>query len=577
MLSSRLARRAEDLKPDAPLFSEKLREMQRALDFTVLNACDVRGVPLAGSYPESAAAVPLSNDGILRKALEGDAASGTALLDEERLFIEGGDALRRAMLVPSAGGSDRVSTESALFWWFAQPLRDEEGRIVAIVYGGKALNHNLDLVDEFRELTFGTDRYRNKPVGTVTIFLGPVRVATNVLGPDGSRALGTVVSGEVRQKVLKQGESWSDRAWVVDAWYLSGYEPIRDPDGTTIGMLYVGLLEAPYRAMRNRMALQFLIPAAIIGILAVVAAPLLVRRITRPLRHLGAAAGRMAEGDWDTPPEVGETYAEIEDLSAAFERMQSAIAERDRQLNARNAQLGQTNERLERANRNYMETLGFVTHELKSPLAAMQSMIDLIVGGLVGDASDETKAALLRVKRNCETLQDMVKNYLDLSRAERGELVANPKDMDFVEEVVKPSLAETEPLFESRGISLTTDYPSALAAHADPELLRIALVNYLSNAAKYGKENGSARLSVTEKENEIVVSVRNDGAGFKAEDRERLFGKFSRLQNASTRAARGSGLGLYLCKQALELHGGAVWAESKPGEGAEFGFRLPLK
>ena len=574
MLSARLARCAEDLDAGDPFFSERLRETQRALNFTVLNVCDVRGIPLAGSYPESVVAVPVARDPILRRALEGETTAGTALLDGARLFAEGGDALRQSMLVPSAGG-DKSPTESALFWWFAHPLRDEKGRIAAIVYGGKALNYNLELVDEFRELSFGTDRYRNKPLGTVTIFLGPVRVATNVLEPDQSRALGTVVSEEVRRKVLGQGESWGDRAWVVDAWYLSGYDPIRDADGKTVGMLYVGLLEAPYRALRNRLAAQFIVPAAFIAMLAVVAALALVRRITRPLHQLGTAANRMAKGDWNASAGVEHTYAEIEDLSAAFQRMQSAIAERDRELHARNAELAETNSRLERANRNYMETLGFVTHELKSPLAAMQSTMDLILGGYVGDASDETKDALLRAKRQCETLQDMVKNYLDLSRAERGELIARPRRIDFVKEVVEPSLAETAPLFKSRGIALKTNCPNALAAHADPDLMRGALVNYLSNAAKYGRENGSARLAVAANEEEIRVSVRNDGAGFEEEDRERLFRKFSRLRNESTRAARGSGLGLFLCKRTLELHGGTVGADSKPGEYAEFRFRFP--
>ncbi len=239
-------------------------------------------------------------------------------------------------------------------------------------------------------------------------------------------------------------------------------------------------------------------------------------------------------------------------------------------------QLAETNEKLDVANRNYMQMLGFVTHELKSPLAAMQSMISLIVDGFVNDP-DKMNYHLLRIQRNCEDLQGMVKNYLDLSRAERGELIAKKSEINFHKEVVEPCVDQTRALFDSRNVTLTVTSPEHLTTLADPELLRIALVNYLTNAAKYGAEHGQATLTVVEEQGVITASVWNEGTGFTAEDKEKLFGKFSRLKNENTANKRGSGLGLFLLKRILDQHDGKVWAESEPGQWAKFCLSFPMK
>jgi len=574
-LGRRFENRVQGVEPGLENAMRTVRRLRDELDFTILNLCDAKGKPVAGGYPRESLKVPIGEDMIIRRALEGNPTWGTVILDPRRLRTEGGAALEEAMRVPARGTERGTACAAAMFWWFAAPVRDESDRITGVLYGGRALNFRYELVDELRDLVLGADLYDGKPMGTVTLFLGGVRVSTNVLGPDGRRAVGTRVSDEVRERVLKEGEPWRDRAWVVDSWYLSGYDPIRDPEGGIIGMLYVGLLEAPYTAMRARLLVRFLLPVVFVGVGAIALALFIVGRVTRPLSQLGEAAERMAKGDRDHTPEVARTYAEINQLAENFRRMQRAIAERDDRLNAQYRQLAEANEQLQRANRNYMETLGFVTHELKSPLAAMQSMIDLLVSGTLGELPEKAQRPLVRIKRNCEELQDMVKNYLDLSRAERGELEAEKRPIDFVKEVVEPCLAQAQPLFASRNMRVETAHPDTLMVEADAELMRIALANYLSNAAKYGREGGRAKLEADVEGDDVIVSVWNEGAGFTDEDRDRLFKKFSRLRTKETRDKRGSGLGLFLSKEVLRLHGGEVRAESAPGEWARFSFRFP--
>jgi PAS domain S-box-containing protein len=223
-----------------------------------------------------------------------------------------------------------------------------------------------------------------------------------------------------------------------------------------------------------------------------------------------------------------------------------------------------------------MDTLGFVTHELKSPLSAMQSLIALMLEGYVGEVPDKIGTHLVRIRRNCEELQDMVKNYLDLSRIGMGELVARKVSVNFHETVVEPCVEHTQILFDSREVTLSVDCPKNITVRADHDLLRIALTNYLTNAAKYGAANTQVRLTVCEEQGSVSTDVWNEGAGFRPEEQQLLFSKFSRLENENTYKNRGSGIGLYLTKYIIELHKGKVWAESVPEQWAKFGFSIPL-
>ncbi len=224
-----------------------------------------------------------------------------------------------------------------------------------------------------------------------------------------------------------------------------------------------------------------------------------------------------------------------------------------------------------------MQTLAFVTHELKAPLAAMQMLIATMMDGLVGTLPPQASGFLVRIQRNCEELQDMVRDYLDLSRLERGELLATKSAVDLATEVVKVAVDQSAVFFRSRSITLAVACPDQLPVVADPGLLRIALNNYLTNAAKYGREGGRAALTVLVEGGLVTLSLRNDGEGFPPADAERLFEKFFRVRDASTHAKRGSGIGLFTVKRIAELHGGRAWAESEPGAWAAFHLRFPVR
>jgi two-component system NtrC family sensor kinase len=551
-----------------------LSELRRELDLTVLNLCDATGRPIAGSYPSPQLTVPVGRDPVLRKALEGKTAWGTVLLQPDRLEQEGGEALVNAVPIHEGDGSGALVSRSALLWWVACPIV-EGGRVTALLYGGRVLNYNYDLVDKLRAIVFTEKDYQGKPRGTVTIFMGDVRVATNVV-THGTRAIGTRVSEAVRKEVLEDGSNYSGEALVVDTWYLSAYTPLRDPVGKTIGMIYAGLLGAPYADMRADLIARFLLPVGIVGLLTAYAALAIVNRISRSVRVLGQSASRLAAGDLEHPIAVPHTYTEIENLAGAFADMRAAVRKRDQELRSRNEELSDINRQLEQSNRNYMQTLGFVTHELKAPLAAIQMLIATVVDGYCGKVTEQASDLLIRIQRNCEELQDMVRDYLDLSRVERGELVARPSAFDLRRTVVEPAVDQTAIFFRSRKINVEVACPEGLTITADPELLRIALNNYLTNAAKYGREGGRAAVRVSVQDGSVRMTVRNDGEGFPVAEAEHLFEKFFRLKNANTHSKRGSGLGLFTVRNIAELHGGRAWAEAEPGRWAAFHLSLPV-
>ena len=131
-------------------------------------------------------------------------------------------------------------------------------------------------------------------------------------------------------------------------------------------------------------------------------------------------------------------------------------------------------------------------------LYVWQSMIAVMLEGFVGEVPDKIGTYLLRIRRNCEELQDMVKNYLDLSRVGMGKVVARKASVKYYKEIVEPCVDHTRIFFESRAVTLNVDCPENLTVQADQDLLRIALTNYLSNAAKYGAPHTQVRLTVRE-------------------------------------------------------------------------------
>ena len=234
-------------------------------------------------------------------------------------------------------------------------------------------------------------------------------------------------------------------------------------------------------------------------------------------------------------------------------------------------------EELKEANRAYSEMLGFISHELKSPLGSMLTSANLILDGYAGDPTELQVEILERIVASGEYLMGMVHDYLDLARLESDALAINARPgVKLGEDVIERALNILKPQMEVRKVRFEREVADDLPAiEADTSLLQVALVNLLSNAVKYGNEGGLVRLRVAYGDGALRIMVWNEGPGFPAEERSRLFRKFSRLDTPELRDRKGTGVGLYTVWRIARMHGGRTWATSEYGQWAEFGIEIP--
>jgi len=260
--------------------------------------------------------------------------------------------------------------------------------------------------------------------------------------------------------------------------------------------------------------------------------------------------------------------------------LQMAIAERLSQAVEKAWRI----EQLEQANYAYTQMLGFVSHELKSPVASMVTDARLLADGYLGDVSPKQKEKLERLIHKGAYLLGLVQEYLDLARVEGGELEAHLRPSVHVRsELVDDAVDVVREQLEANGMRLLIVTPGEPnpAVCCDPALMRIALVNLLDNAVKYGREGGEVRVTLEVVTSRSVrpaalrISVWNEGPGFLPSQRNQLFRRFSRLDDSTTKGIKGTGVGLYNTWRIVQLHHGRVTAEATKGEWARFTIEIP--
>jgi signal transduction histidine kinase len=260
-------------------------------------------------------------------------------------------------------------------------------------------------------------------------------------------------------------------------------------------------------------------------------------------------------------------------------KLQMAIAERLSQAVEKAWRI----EQLEEANHAYTQMLGFVSHELKSPVASMVTDAQILAQGYLGDLTPEQRAKVESMARKGQYLLSLVREYLDLARVEGGELkLATRSRVDVMTDVLEEAVDLVRVQADNHGMHLMVCMPSPPLPPVccDPTLLRIVTVNLLDNAVKYGNEGGDIRVKADvlydRKEGErLRISVWNTGPGFDTAQQDKLFRRFSRLDDPAIKSRRGTGVGLYNSWRIVHLHHGRISAESKQGEWAEFSFEIP--
>ena len=276
--------------------------------------------------------------------------------------------------------------------------------------------------------------------------------------------------------------------------------------------------------------------------------------------------------------EVMSTNEELQSTNEELETTKEELQSANEELMTLNAELQHRNEELERHEKELYrkdEFLSFLGHELRNPLSPIVHSLEL--AELHGVTDPTLKRLLGVIGRQTEQMSEIIKSLLDAARAIGGKIKLQLEPADFGT-VVKNAVEAAAPLIEAGKHDLKVELlDEAIYILLDPQRVEQIIVNLLNNAAKYTPSGGQITLRVTEKDNKIILSVKDSGIGISEEMMPRIFLLFSQANQSLSNFKGGLGVGLMLAKTLAELHGGSLTAASAgPGQGSEFTLRLPI-
>lgn len=234
-------------------------------------------------------------------------------------------------------------------------------------------------------------------------------------------------------------------------------------------------------------------------------------------------------------------------------------------------------ESLEELDRSKTDFVSSVSHELRTPLTSILGYVEMLSDGFGGELSPEQARMLSIVDRNAERLLVLIEELLLMSRMESGTFRLSLSPVS-VRALVEEAYQAVLPELSGRALEITVDVADDVdTIEGDPGQLDRALINLLTNAAKFTPENGRVGLSVRRDEDSLLIEVSDTGVGIAAEDQPKIFDRFFRSTTATYMAVPGAGLGLSITKMIVEAHRGRISVSSKPAEGTTMTIALPLQ
>ena len=493
----------------------------------------------------------------------------------ERAFV-------RLLPSPQAALGERDHEDRGMVIQAAAPIYDSANRLVGVLHGGVLLNGNLEFVDNINGIVYRAESLPLGSQGTATLFLDDVRVATNVRLFQGERALGTRARAEVRRQVLEEGSTWLNRAFVVNDWYVSGYEPVSDSFGRRIGMLHVGYLEAPF-AQAQRQALWVLVGLfAAVMLFGALLSLRWARVVFRPLERMSGTMSAVQAGDADARVGALASRDEIGQLARHFDRLLDGLQAKNRELKRLADELDrkvlERTRELEQANRHLVEaqhqlvmseklaaigelTAG-VAHEINNPVAVIQGNLELL-RELLGEAAEPVAHEIRLIDQQVNRIREIVGKLLQFARP--SEYAGYVEAVD-VKGVFDDCLLLARHLLQRNGVQVVREHRHSRAVNVNRTELQQVLINLMVNAVQAMEGGGTLTLRSRDwEERGVVLTVADTGPGIAPEHLSRIFDPFF-----STKKQQGTGLGLSISYALVQRYGGTIAVDSRRGQGAEF-------
>jgi two-component system NtrC family sensor kinase len=565
--------RSDMERRDVQKLTSRLRDVARQseLDFIGIVARDGRNVCRIGSESHSdnhEIPNPIA-DIVLQKQV---GISGTMVLSREFLFAEDPELAERARIrsMPTKMAKPSAESEylSGMALVAAVPII-ESNRFLGVLYGGILLNQNHEIVDRVRDTVFQHEVYNGRSVGTATIFLNNVRISTNVLNPDGTRSVGTAASEEVAKQVLIDGKKWTDRAFVVDDWYITAYEPIEDVFGQRVGMLYAGVLEAKYGDVRSKALLLFILITLGGMALAGGFGYVIASRISKPVSELIEASVQVSRGNLS--PQIRQvSKSEIGVLQKTFMEMLASIIQRDKRQKA------ESDTRLLQFEKQASigKLAGGVAHEINNPLTGIFTFTHMLLKRK--DLPEDMRSDLETISNETERVRKIVKGLLEFSR--QTELDREPTD---VNQLCRSTVSLVENQALIKNVSLSLEQGDGLPLLTlDRNQMESVLLNLVMNALDATAPGGQITVStgigisvLNPGQKGVEIICRDTGCGIAPENLDKVFDPFFTTKEVG----QGTGLGLSVSFGIVERHGGTIHVQSKIARGSAFTIWLPIE
>ncbi|MCP4595552.1 cache domain-containing protein [Neptuniibacter sp.] len=508
---------------------------------------------------------------------------------------------------PRAVPSERENEDRAMVLRALVPVTDDFGELIGILDSGQVLNNSTRAVDTIRDLVYGKGSLPDKGIGTVTLFLDDVRISTNVPQDNPNqiknknlslkdRAIGTRVSAEVRKKVLLQGETWIDRAFVVNDWYISAYKPLLDFNNRKVGMIYAGFTEAPFSRIYYKTLFE---SATFIALIMLVSAVVVInhtRLLLKPLAKIHSVATSI--GDGSMQPRIGklDSSDELVDLAEQFDVMLDLLEKREQQIRSANDQLEITVEKRTRSLRKRTEALkdhirllkstrkqlldkeklavlgeltAGIAHEINNPAAVILGNMDLLVAEL-GEAVEPARGEVDMVIQQVYRIRSLINNLLQYSRP--GHYVESYEHHQ-LNQVVDDTLQLVSHALEKQQVGIIKDYQADCPVEVNCQQVQQVLVNLILNASHALEGPGKVEL-ITEnwiEDNQLkgaIIKIVDKGKGISKGHLAQIFDPFFTTKKS------GTGLGLSVSYSIIRRHGGDIKVESEESVGTTFSVYL---
>ena len=279
---------------------------------------------------------------------------------------------------------------------------------------------------------------------------------------------------------------------------------------------------------------------------------------------------------------VKEEPLNLQEVMSIIEESSQAIAygrkleQKSRELETATANLTAANDRLKELDRLKDDFISTVTHELRTPLTSIRAFSEILRDNPALDVAERSRFLGIVVKES-ERLTRLINQVLDAAKIESGNIEWQFAQVDLVE-VIEEAISASAQVFKEKHVRVIASLPALVPlVSADRDRLMQVLLNLLSNASKFCQPGiGKVEIRVKVEQNNICVSVSDNGIGIAAEDQKIIFEKFRQVGDTLTDKPQGTGLGLSICRQIIGHLGGRLWVESVPGQGASFFFSLPL-